>query len=55
MADENAAKAVACRQRAREIMKQSQAVHDEARKRTLVELANAWLEMARRAEDTKNG
>ncbi|HWY60276.1 MAG TPA: hypothetical protein VNW15_00090 [Rhizomicrobium sp.] len=55
MADENAAKAEACRTRAKEIMKQIQGVQDETRKRTLQELADAWLELARRAEEKGNG
>jgi hypothetical protein len=55
LADENAAKAEICRRRAKEIMEQSQATQDETRKGTLLELANAWLELARRAEKAKNG
>jgi hypothetical protein len=48
-------KAEAYRQRAKEMMQQSQAAKDEASRRTLLELAHSWLELARRAEQLESG
>jgi hypothetical protein len=54
LADIKWEKAEYYRQRAKELIEQSHAAKDEATKRTRLELANAWLELARRAEELEN-
>jgi hypothetical protein len=44
-------KSEAYRERAKELLGQSQSAGDEGTKRSYLELANSWLELARRAEE----
>jgi hypothetical protein len=55
LADGMDSKAEIYRLRAKEVMAQSQSARDDISKRTLLELANSWLELARRAEDHESG
>ena len=47
-------KAGTYRQRAKRILAEAQTAKDEITKRKLLAFANAWLELARRAEELEN-
>ena len=54
MSEDELSKAQTYRQRAVEAMELSQTAKDQTAKRTLFEIANSWLGMARHAEEFEN-
>jgi hypothetical protein len=55
VAGEKQSKAALYRERAQELIGRSQTAKDEVTKRSFLELANSWLELARRAEELEHG